>query len=106
MTEIEIFLLVSLFRKFGTLVLHARSTKGTFSIHSRCASTGALSPTIRSTNDAFSIFGKCTGAVSREKNEDSRPFSKVDEVDVYPYYLGQVAFRLLIHREDPFDPSS
>ena len=27
-----------------------------------------------------------------EKNESSRPFSKVDEVEVYPYHLGEVEF--------------
>ena len=41
---------------------------------------------------AFSLFEKCIDGILREKNIASRPFSKVDEVDVYPYYLGEVAF--------------
>ena len=41
-----------------------------------------------------------------EKNEDLRPLSKVDEVVVYPYHLGEVAFQFLTYREDPFDSSS
>ena len=39
----------------------------------------------------FLLFGKCACGVLRETNEESRPFSKVDEVDVYPYHLGEVA---------------
>ena len=54
----------------------------------------------------FSLFGKCVDNVLRAKNEDSRSFSKVDEVLVYPYYLGVVAFRFLTCREGPLDPSS
>ena len=42
----------------------------------------------------FSLFGKCTADVLREKKH-SRPFLKVDEVVVYPYYLGEVAFHFL-----------
>ena len=57
-----------------------------------CTSTNALSPTARCTYGAFSLFGKCVDGVLREKNEDLRPFSKVDELVVYPYYLGEVEF--------------
>ena len=92
LTEIEIFLLFSLSRKVDALVLHARSTEGAFSPHSRCGDAGTLSPTAKSANGSFSLFGKCAGVVLREKNEDSRSFSKVDEVVVYPYHLGEVAF--------------
>ena len=88
----RLFFPFSIFRKVGTLVLHSRSVKGTFSLHARCADTGTVSPTTRSVDDAFSIFEKCADGVLREKNKDSRPFLKVDEVDLYPYYLGEVAF--------------
>ena len=92
MTEIEIFLLFSLFRKVNALVLHDRCAEGIFSLHSRCVDGGALSPTARSADDTFSLPTKCADGILREKNEDSRPFSKVDEVVVYPYYLGEVEF--------------
>ena len=68
--------------------------------------TSALSPTTRSVNGAFSLPSKSDNGVLTEKNEASRPFSKVDEVVVYPYYLGEVVFRFVAYREDPFDPSS
>ena len=86
------FLLLSLYRKVDALVLHARSTDGNFSLHVRCASADALSPTARSTDDAFSLPAKSAGGILREKNEDLRPFSKVDEVEDYPYHLGEVEF--------------
>ena len=63
-----------------------------YPIHSRGTDANALSPTTRSVDDAFSLHAKCAGGVLREKNEDSRSFSKVDEVVVYPYYLGGVEF--------------
>ena len=106
MTEIEIFLLFSLFRKVDALVLHDRFAKGDFSLHVRRVDVDALSPTARRDDGAFSLFGKCSGGVLRAKNEDSRPFLKVDEVVVYPYYLGEVAFRFLTYRKDPLDFSS
>ena len=106
MTEIEIYLLFSLSRKVSALLLHARSVEGNFSIHARGVDVGALSPTARCTDDAFSLFGKCVDGVLREKNEISRHFSKMDEVVVYTYYLGEVAFQFLAYREDPYDPSS
>ena len=62
------------------------------SLHVRHVDASALSPIARSTNDAFSLHGRCVGAILREKNGASRPFSKVDEVDVYPYHLGEVEF--------------
>ena len=92
MTEVAIFPLVSLSRMVGALVLHARCAKCTFSLHARCVSVGTLSPTARCINSAFSLFGKCVGGVLRVKNEDLRPFSKVDEVVVYPYHLSEVDF--------------
>ena len=42
--------------------------------------------------NVLSLHGRCTGGILREKNEASRPFSKVDEVDVYPYHLGEMEF--------------
>ena len=63
-----------------------------FSLHVRCINADALSPTAWSIDDAFSLPTKCTGAISRAKNVALRPFSKVDEVVVYPYYLVEVAF--------------
>ena len=42
--------------------------------------------------EIFSLFGKCVSGVLREKNRALRPFSKVDEVEIYPYYLGEVEF--------------
>ena len=90
MIDIEVFLAFFLLsRKVDTLVLHARSTKGFFPLNSRYVSIGALPPTTRSTNNTFSLPAKCIDGVLREKNEDSRPFSKVD---VYPYHLGELAF--------------
>ena len=76
------------------------------SLHAWCVNANALSPTTRSVDGAFSLFGKCVGGVLRAKNEDSRPFLKVDEVVVYPYYLGELEFWFLAYREDPLDPSS
>ena len=52
----------------------------------------ALSPTTRSVDEAFSLPSMCVGGVLREKNIALRPFSKVDEVELYPYYLGEVEF--------------
>ena len=47
------------------------------------------------------------GGVLREKNEASRLFSKVDEVEDYPYHLGEVALCFLTYYgEYPLDPSS
>ena len=73
--------LFTIFRKVDALSLHAR-----------CADVGTLSPTARCVDDSFSLFGKCAGGVLRAKNGASRLFSKVDEVEVYPYHLGEVAF--------------
>ena len=86
------FLPFSFFRKAEALFLHASCVDGTFSHHARCANIGSLSPTARSTDDAFSLFGKCVDGVLRAKNEDSRPFLKADEVEFYPYHLGEVEF--------------
>ena len=82
-------MLFSLSRKVGTIILHARSAKGDFSLHYRCVSADALSPTARCIDGDFSLHGRCVGVVSREKNGALRPFLKVD---VYPYHLGEVAF--------------
>ena len=88
--EIEIFLLFSLFKKVGTLFLHARCMEVTFSLHATCIDANALFPTTRCADDAFSLHGKCASAISRGKNGALRPLLKVDEVDVYPYHLGEV----------------
>ena len=72
--------------------------KALFSLHSTCAAVGALSLNARCADDAFFLFGKCVGTISRAKNEDSRPFSKVDEVELYPYYVGEVVFFFLTYR--------
>ena len=90
--EIEVVLPFSLSRKVITLVLQDRWFEGSFSLHARCATVGALSPTSTCTDGAFSLHGRCTGVVSREKNGASKPFLKVDEVDVYPYHLGEMEF--------------
>ena len=68
--------------------------------------TDALSPTARSPDDAFSLPAKSVSGVLREKNEYSRSFSKVDEVGLYPYYLGEVEFWFLTYWKDPLDSSS
>ena len=78
--------------KANALFLHARWVEGTFPFHGRCIDVSVLSPTSRCTDCAFSLHGRCIDVVSREKNGASRPFSKVDEVDVYPYHLGEVEF--------------
>ena len=92
LTEIEFFLPFSLFWKVSGLFLHARCAKGAFPLHDRYSTANALSPTARSIDDDFSLPNKCTDGVLREKHGASRPFSKVDEVDVYPYHLGEVEF--------------
>ena len=61
--------LFSLSRKDFSLILHDRCVEG-----------------------IFSLPDKCVGGILREKNGAFRPFSKVDEVVVYPYHLGEVAF--------------
>ena len=76
-------------------MLHARSTEGTFSLHARGVNVGALSSTARRVDNAFSLPAKCIGGILREKNEDLRPFSKVDEVDVYPYHLGEYIYLII-----------
>ena len=80
MTEIEIFLFFYLFRKVSALVLH-----------SRCVNVGALSLTTRCTDDAFPFLEGAL-VLFQGKNEALGPFLKVDEVELYPYYLGEVEF--------------
>ena len=38
------------------------------------------------------LFDKCASGVLRAKNGPSRPFLKVDEVELYPYYLFDMEF--------------
>ena len=71
----------------------SRCTDGALSLNSRCVGVGALSPTARCIGSALSLPGRCTSGVLRAKNEASRPFSKVDDVELYPYHLGVVAFK-------------
>ena len=77
-----------------------------FSLHASGNGADALSPTARSIDGAFSLPAKSTSGVLRAKNIALIPFSKVDEVELYPYYLGEVAFHFLTYREDPLDFSS
>ena len=80
-------------RCVGTLSLHARSAIDVVSLHARCI-------------DALSLHERCASGVSREKNEASRLFSNVYEVEDHPYHLGEVAFGSLTYGEDPLNPSS
>ena len=84
--------LFSLSRKVGTLILQARSVDGSISLHVRCVGAEALSLTAKSTDDAFSLHAKSANGILRVKNEDSRSFSKVDEVVVYPYVAAATFF--------------
>ena len=86
------FFLFSLFSKASFFPLHDRCVNGALSLHSSCAFLDTLSPIVRCTDGALSLHGRCTGGVLREKNGASRPFPKVDEVEVYLYHLGEVAF--------------
>ena len=99
------FFLFSLSRKVGALTLHARCINGTFSLHYRCVGVATLSPTARCADGALFLHGRCVGGVLRAKNRALRPFSKMDEVEVYPYHLGEVEFSSLTYGEDPLDPS-
>ena len=56
----------------------------TLSLNDRCADDSALSLTSMCIDDALSLHGRCARGVLRKKNEASRPFSKVDEVEDYP----------------------
>ena len=88
----RLFLPFSLFKRADAFPLHARCIDGALSLHARCVSPDALSPTARCIDGALSLHGRCTGGILREKNGALRPFSKLDEVEVYPYHLGEVAF--------------
>ena len=79
-------------RKVYALFLHSRCTVGTFFVHARRAAVTALIPTARCIDGALSLHGRCLGGVLREKNGPPRPFLKVDEVEDYPYHIGEVAF--------------
>ena len=47
----------------------------------------------------------CRG-VSSEKDEASWPFSKIDEVEDFPYILGEVEFGSLTYGGDNLEPYS
>ena len=75
----------------GAFPLHARCAGGSLSPYARCI--GALSPIVaRRVVSTLFLHERCTGGVLRPKNEALRPFSKVDEVEVHTYHLGEVAF--------------
>ena len=101
--RLRFFLLFFLSRKVKALILHARNTEGDFSLHARCVDgtlslnarctdADALSPTTKCGDGALSLHEWCVSGVLKEKEGVSRSFLKVDEVDVYPYHLGEMEF--------------